>query len=103
MPNDQHVIAELSITCEDGKNRTLYVKFKSSEELYRHSDDGFDTLQERMGEALSKKYPNEDCQLDDTPEIVRTFTISEDGKTMKSTYVVDGTNELFVEVNMEVE
>jgi hypothetical protein len=98
---DEHVIAEISIPCDDEKSRTLYVKFENEKELYKHNDEGFENLLDRFQAALHDKYPGEECDVDDIPEIMRMFTISEDGKTMKSTYVVDGTNELFVEFNLE--
>lgn len=82
--SDEHMIAEISIDCDDGKTRTLYVKFKNNKELDKHNDEGFENLLDRFQAALQNKYPGEECDVDDIPEIMRTFTLSADGKTMTS-------------------
>jgi hypothetical protein len=100
--SDDHVIVELSVSCCDKKTRTLYVKFRNYEELRKHRDDEFDALEEQFQTALEKRYPGEECDFNNLFEIVRTFTLSEDGKTMKSKYRSLVLDEIPVEINMEV-
>lgn len=68
-----------------------------------HSDDEFDALEEQLQTALEKRYPGEECDFNNLFEIVRTFKLSDDGKTMKSKYRSLVLDEIPVEINMEIE